>query len=115
MPRFRCSKRGELNAIATVAYTGRTGCIEVKKGSGFKSLEQLKGKRIGTRTGSTIDSVMRSKVLPAFHLKESDFQLVNLDFKDQAAALGWRIDRRLRGCRTILRTRRIARLFRTAD
>ena len=78
---------GELNAIAVVAYTGRTGCIEVKKGSGFKSLEQLKGKRIGTRIGSTIDSVMRSKVLPAFRLKESDFQLVNLDFKDQAAAL----------------------------
>lgn len=78
---------GELNAIAAVAYTGRTGCIEVKKGGGFKSLEQLKGKRIGTRTGSTIDSVMRSKVLPAFRLKESDFQLVNLDFKDQAAAL----------------------------
>jgi ABC-type nitrate/sulfonate/bicarbonate transport system substrate-binding protein len=96
--------RGELNAIATVAYAGRTGCIEVKKGSGFKSLEELKGKRIGTRTGSTIDSVMRSKVLPAFHLKESDFQLVNLDFKDKAAALGWRIDRRLRGCRTILRS-----------
>lgn len=78
---------GELNAIATVAYTGRTGCIEVKKGSGVKSLEQLKGKKIGTRVGSTIDSVMRSKILPAFHLKDSDFQMVNVDFKDQAAAI----------------------------
>jgi sulfonate transport system substrate-binding protein len=78
---------GELNAIAAVAYTGRTGCIEVKKGSGLKSLEQLKSKKIGTRTGSTIDSVMRSKVLPAYHLKDSDFQLVNVDFKDQAALL----------------------------
>jgi sulfonate transport system substrate-binding protein len=78
---------GDLNAIAAVAYTGRTGCIEVKKGGGFKSLEQLKGKKIGTRTGSTIDSVMRSKVLPAFHLKDSDFQLVNVDFRDQAAVL----------------------------
>lgn len=78
---------GDLNAIATVAYTGRTGCIEVKKGSGFKSLEDLKGKRIGTRTGSTIDSVMRNKVVPTFHLKDSDFQLVNVDFRDQVALL----------------------------
>jgi len=78
---------GELNAIATVAYTGRTGCIEVKKGAGIKSLEQLKGKKIGTRPGSTIDSVMRGKILPAFNLKDSDFQMVNVDFKDQAAAL----------------------------
>lgn len=79
---------GELNAIATVAYTGRTGCIEVKKGSGIKSLDQLKGKKIGSRAGSTIDSVFRSKILPAFHLKDSDFQMVNVDFKDQAPALG---------------------------
>ena len=78
---------GELNAIATVAYTGRTGCIEVKKGSGIKTLDQLKGKKIGTRTGSTIDSVMRSKILPAHNLKDSDFQMVNVDFKDHAAAL----------------------------
>lgn len=78
---------GELNAIATVAYTGRTGCIEVKKGAGIKSLEQLKGKKIGSRTGSTIDSVMRGKILPVFHLKDSDFQMVNVDFQDQAAAL----------------------------
>ena len=78
---------GELNAIATVAYTGRTGCIEVKKDSGVKTLEQLKGKKIGSRPGSTIDSVLRSKILPAFHLKDSDFQMVNVDFKDQAAAL----------------------------
>ena len=78
---------GELNAIATVAYTGRTGCIEVKKGLGIKTLDQLKGKKIGTRPGSTIDSVLRSKVLPAHNLKDTDFQMVNVDFKDQAAAL----------------------------
>jgi ABC-type nitrate/sulfonate/bicarbonate transport system substrate-binding protein len=78
---------GELNAIATVAYTGRTGCIEVKKGAGIKSLDQLKGKKIGSRTGSTIDNVLRSKVLPAHNLKDSDFQMVNVDFMDQAAAL----------------------------
>lgn len=78
---------GELNAIATVAYTGRTGCVEVKKGAGIKSLEQLKGKKIGSRAGSTIDSVFRGKILPAFKLKDTDFQMVNVDFKDQAAAL----------------------------
>lgn len=78
---------GEMNAIATVAYTGRTGCIEVKKGAGIKSLDQLKGKKIGTRPGSTIDSVLRNKVLPAHNLKDTDFQMVNVDFKDQAAAL----------------------------
>jgi sulfonate transport system substrate-binding protein len=78
---------GKLNAIATVAYTGRTGCIEVKKGSGIKSLDQLKGKKIGSRAGSTIDNVFRHKILPAHHLKDSDFQMVNVDFKDQAAAL----------------------------
>lgn len=78
---------GEMNAIATVAYTGRTGCIEVKKGAGIKTLDDLKGKKIGTRPGSTIDSVLRSKVLPAHHLKDSDFQMVNVDFRDQVAAL----------------------------
>jgi sulfonate transport system substrate-binding protein len=78
---------GKMNAIATVAYTGRTGCIEVKKDSGIKSLEGLKGKKIGSRTGSTIDSVFRHKILPAHHLQDSDFQMVNVDFKDQAAVL----------------------------
>ncbi len=78
---------GEMNAIATVAYTGRTGCIEVKKGAGIKTLADLKGKKIGTRPGSTIDAVLRGKVLPAFQMKDSDFQMVNVDFKDQAAAL----------------------------
>lgn len=78
---------GEMNAIATVAYTGRTGCIEVKKGAGIKTLADLKGKKIGTRPGSTIDSVLRSKVLPAHNLKDTDFQMVNVDFRDQVAAL----------------------------
>ncbi len=78
---------GEMNAIATVAYTGRTGCIEVKKGGGVKTLNDLKGKKIGSRPGSTIDSVLRNKVLPAFNLKDSDFQMVNVDFRDQVAAL----------------------------
>src|SRR5262249_40761643 len=78
---------GELNAIATVAYTGRTGCIEVKKGAGIKSLEQLKSKKVATRTGSTIDSVFRKKIIPAYGLKETDFTMVNVDFQDQAAAL----------------------------
>ena len=30
---------------------------------------------------------MRSKIFPAQNLKDTDFQLVNVDFKDQAAAL----------------------------
>jgi len=78
---------GELNAIATVAYTGRTGCIEVKKGAGIKSLDQLKSKKVATRTGSTIDSVFRKKIIPAYGLKETDLTMVNVDFQDQAAAL----------------------------
>jgi ABC-type nitrate/sulfonate/bicarbonate transport system substrate-binding protein len=78
---------GEMNAVAAVAYTGKSGCIMVKRGAGIASLDDLKGKKFASRPGSTIDSILRSKILPAHNLKPADFEFVNVDFRDQVASL----------------------------
>lgn len=76
---------GEMNAVATVAYTGGTGCVMAREG--ISSMEQLKGKKIASRSGSTIDGILRGKILPALKMSQEDFVFVNVDFKDQAAAI----------------------------
>ncbi len=76
---------GEMNAIATIAYTGGTGCVMAREG--INSMEELKGKKIASRSGSTIDGILRGKILPALNMKVDDFEFVNVDFKDQAAAI----------------------------
>ncbi len=77
---------GQIIAIGVVAYNGKTGCIMAKKGIGNK-LSDLKGKKIGTKPGSTIDTIFRTKVMPSFNMKPDDFQLVNVNFGDHVAAL----------------------------
>lgn len=76
---------GEMNAIATIAYTGGTGCVMAREG--IANMEELKGKKIASRSGSTIDGILRGKILPALNMKADEFEFVNVDFKDQAAAI----------------------------
>lgn len=76
-----------MNAIAAVAYTGGTGCLMVKQDLNAKSIDDLKGKKIASRPGSTIDSILKGKILPALNAKADEFEFVNIDFKDQISAI----------------------------
>lgn len=78
---------GQLIAIGTVAYTGKSGCIVATKSSGIRTIEDLKGKKIASRNGSTIDLILKSKILPAHKLDPKDVTIVNVDFPDQVAAI----------------------------
>ena len=57
------------------------------KDSGIRTPQDLKGKRLGAQTGSQSLTVFLSKMVPAFGLKEGDFQVVNTRFPDQLSAL----------------------------
>ncbi len=59
----------------------------VRADSPIRSLEELKGKKIGTNIGTSTTTIFVGKVMPSVGLKEGDYQLVNLATKDQVSAL----------------------------
>lgn len=79
--------KGDIVALATVGYAGRTDSVVVGKKSDIKSVKDLKGKRIASQVGSSTDYIFQNKILPAFGLKKGDYQIVNTKFQDQVAAL----------------------------
>lgn len=78
---------GQIISIGVVAYNGKTGCIMAAKELNATKLADLKGKKIGSKPGSSIDTIFINKVMPAFGMKPSDFQMVNVNFGDHVAAL----------------------------
>lgn len=78
---------GELAAIATVSYTGKSGCVVAGKNSGINTVADLKGKKVASRTGSTTDMVFRSKVLPGNNLDQKSVTIVNVNFPDHVSAV----------------------------
>ncbi len=79
--------KGELSGLAVAAYAGRIIMVVARKGSGIKTVADLKGKKIGSQLGSGTDHVFKNKVLPKFGLKVSDVQIVNVKFADHVSAL----------------------------
>jgi ABC-type nitrate/sulfonate/bicarbonate transport system substrate-binding protein len=54
---------------------------------GIKTVADLKGKRIASQVGSTLDSVFKNAIAPAAGLKKSDYTISNARFADQVPAL----------------------------
>ncbi len=79
--------KGDLTAIATVAYSGASNSIVVAKDSPIKTVADLRGKKVATQFGAGSDYTFRTKVLPKFGLKPEDLQLVNAKYGDHVAAL----------------------------
>ncbi len=81
------ASRGEIGALATVCYAGRTAMVMARAGSGIKSIADLKGKKIGSQVGSTLDGVFKKQIGPEAGLSEKDYQIINTKFDDQVSAL----------------------------
>jgi aliphatic sulfonates family ABC transporter substrate-binding protein len=79
--------KGDIVALATVAYAGRTDSVVAGAKTNIKSVKELKGKRIASQVGSSTDYIFQNKIIPAYGLKKGDYQIVNTKFRDQVAAL----------------------------
>ncbi|MGE0203228.1 MAG: ABC transporter substrate-binding protein [Hyphomicrobiaceae bacterium] len=79
--------RGDLAAIGVVCYAGKTGLVMAKANAGIKTIADLKGKRIVSQVGSTLDSVFKNDIAPAAGLKKGDYEIVNARFADHVQAI----------------------------
>jgi sulfonate transport system substrate-binding protein len=79
--------KGQLAAIATVAYSGRSNSIMIANNSNIASVADLKGRKVASQIGTGSDYTFKTKVLTKFGLKETDLQIVNVRYADQVAAL----------------------------
>ena len=58
-----------------------------KANSGITKVADLKGKKIASQVGSTLDNVFKKRIAPEAGLQASDYSIVNVQFSDQVAAL----------------------------
>ncbi len=81
------ASRGELVALATVCYAGKTALVMARANSGIKTIPDLRGKKIASQVGSTLDDVFKKQIAPEAKLGEKDYQIINVKFSDQVSAL----------------------------
>lgn len=79
--------KGDMVGVGISMYAGRTNEIVAAKGSGIRSIADLRGKRVASQLGSATDAVFQNKILPKFGLKKSDIQVVNVPHQNQIAAM----------------------------
>jgi NitT/TauT family transport system substrate-binding protein len=79
--------KGDMQAIGSALYASKTLAVVVSIKSGIKTLQELKGKKIGSQFGSATDYVFQNKILPKAGLKPSDVQMVNVRFQNHVAAM----------------------------
>lgn len=81
------ASRGSLAALGVVCYAGKTGVVMGKAGVGLNEVADLKGKRIASQVGSTLDNVFKQDIAPAAGLEEGDYEIINARFADHVQAL----------------------------
>ena len=79
--------KGDMGALGTAMYAGKTNGIVVAKDGPFKSVADLKGKRIASQLGSSTHYVLINKILPKYGMAPTDVQIVNVSFQNQVSAL----------------------------
>ncbi len=79
--------KGEVLAVAAIAYAGRTLMVVARKDRGIRTVADLKGKKVGSQRGSITDHIFVTKIVPKFGLSKADVQIVNVSFQDQVSAL----------------------------
>jgi aliphatic sulfonates family ABC transporter substrate-binding protein len=82
--------KGDIVAVAMVAYAGKTLALVAGKDSGIRAVGDLKGKRVGSQVGSVTDHIFQNVIAPKAGLKKGDFQVFNIKFQDHVAALAAR-------------------------
>ncbi len=81
------ASKGDISAIGVAAYAGKTIWLVVGKDSGIKKVGDLKGKRLASQVGSTVDNIFSRVIAPRFGLTKGDYLVANLPFQDHVAAL----------------------------
>lgn len=79
--------QGSLIGISAVCYAGKTAAVMAKAGAGITKVADLKGKKIASQVGSTLDNVFKAKIAPEAKLTPKDYTIVNVQFADQVSAL----------------------------
>lgn len=82
--------KGDIVAIAMVAYAGKTLALVAGKEAGIKAVADLRGKRVGSQIGSVTDHIFQNVIAPKAGLTKGDFQVFNIKFQDHVAALASR-------------------------
>src|SRR5713101_1146470 len=71
--------KGDLVGLMRIEEVGRTVRIMARKELGLTKVEQLKGLKIASQTGSSMANVFTDSVVPTHGLKKGDFQEVRMD------------------------------------
>ena len=79
--------KGDLVGLMRIEEVGKTVRIMARKELGLSKVEQLKGLKIASQTGSSMANVFTDTVVPAHGLKKGDFQEVRMDVNNMVAAL----------------------------
>jgi NitT/TauT family transport system substrate-binding protein len=79
--------KGDLVGLMRIEEVGRTVRIMARKELGLSKVEQLKGLKIASQTGSSMANVFMDTVVPTHGLKKGDFQEVRMDVNNMVAAL----------------------------
>jgi len=81
------ASRGEMGALAAVCYAGKTAMVMARAGRGIKTVADLKGRRIASQLGSTLDDVFKKQIAPEAKLGSADYEIINVKFQDQSSAI----------------------------
>jgi NitT/TauT family transport system substrate-binding protein len=81
------AEKGDLVAVALAGHAGKTVHVLVRPDSPYRSVAELRGKRIATGVGSSTDAVFQSRVAPRFGLGPGSYEPVNTLDPDKVAAL----------------------------
>src|SRR5206468_589392 len=79
--------KGDLVGLMRIEEVGRTVRIMARRELGLTKVEQLKGLKIASQTGSSMANVFTDTVVPSHGLKKGDFQEVRMDVNNMVAAL----------------------------
>jgi NitT/TauT family transport system substrate-binding protein len=81
------AEKGDLVAIALAGNAGKTVHVLVRPDSPYKSVGDLRGKKVATGVGSSTDAVFVSRVAPKFGLTPGSYEPVNTLEPDKVGAL----------------------------
>jgi NitT/TauT family transport system substrate-binding protein len=79
--------KGDLVGLMRIEEVGRTVRIMARKELGLSRVEELRGLKIASQTGSSMANVFMDTVVPTHGLKKGDFQEVRMDVNNMVAAL----------------------------
>jgi NitT/TauT family transport system substrate-binding protein len=79
--------KGDLVAIAVIQNVGKTAQVMGRKDLGFKTVADLKGKKVANQTGSSTGNIWSDQIAPKAGLKKGDYEEVRMNTNDMVAAM----------------------------